>query len=87
MPVGAVCKFYPEGERQGLHAHHVFTRSRKSTRHMLINGVTLCMGHHMWAHRQVLDFHEWMRGELGVEYDELQQLSRTLSKEVRSKQA
>ena len=39
---------------------------------MLLNGVSLCMGHHMWAHRQVLDFHDWMRDELGeAQYDEL----------------
>ena len=73
-------RMFPEGERQGLHAHHVFTRSRKSTRHMLLNGVSLCMGHHMWAHRQVLDFHEWMRDELGeAQYDELRQLSQTVA--------
>ena len=75
-------RIFPWGDRQGLHAHHVFTRSRKSTRHMLINGVSLCFGDHMWAHRNPLDFHEWMQDELGPEYDELQAISRSMKKAV-----
>jgi len=70
-------------DSKGLHAHHIFTRSRRSTRHMLSNGVSLCFGCHRWAHSNPLDFHELMRSEvfLGPEqYDELQQLSRTLKR-------
>jgi hypothetical protein len=48
-----------------------------STRHMLLNGVSLCVGHHIgWAHGNPLEFHEWIREELGAEaYDELRLLS------------
>lgn len=64
-------------KQRGMHAHHIFTRSRKATRLDLENGVTLCMGHHMWAHRNPLEFHEWIRGELGAEtYEALQVRSR-----------
>ena len=71
---------------QGLHAHHIFTRSRRSTRHVLRNGIALCMGCHRWAHSNPLEFHELMRSEMHlgeVEYDELQQLSRVLTKGLR----
>jgi 5-methylcytosine-specific restriction endonuclease McrA len=67
---------------KGLHAHHIFTRSRRSTRHLLRNGISLCFGCHRWAHSNPLDFHELMRSVfLGeTEYEELQQLSRTLKR-------
>jgi hypothetical protein len=67
---------YPEGRRQGLHAHHIFGRSRKTTRHMIVNGVSLCFGCHMWAHSNPLEFHERMADRLGwTEYHELRELS------------
>lgn len=62
---------YPVGSR-GLNAHHIFTRSRKSTRHDLACGLSLCVGCHRWAHANPLEFHEWIGGELGAEvYDAL----------------
>jgi 5-methylcytosine-specific restriction endonuclease McrA len=67
---------FPEGRRQGLHAHHIFGRSRRKTRWMIQNGVSLCFGCHMWAHSNPLEFHERMRDRLGSpEYDELRQTS------------
>jgi hypothetical protein len=70
--------YYPEGHRQGIHAHHVFPKARAPRiRHTVLNGITLCFGHHMWAHSQVLDFHDWIRDRIGAdEYDELRRLSR-----------
>ena len=69
-------KVYPEGQRRGLHAHHIFTRTRRSTRWMLENGITLCFYHHAWAHENPLEFHELMKDRLGWEnYDELRALS------------
>jgi 5-methylcytosine-specific restriction endonuclease McrA len=68
---------FPEGRRQGLHAHHaVASRGHRRTRWMLENGVALCFGCHMWAHANSLDFAEMMRDRLGAEaYDELRLLS------------
>lgn len=66
---------YPEGRRQGLHAHHIFGRSRRTTRWMLENGISLCFGCHMWAHANPLEFHEWMQDRLGAGYWDLRKLS------------
>jgi hypothetical protein len=74
---------YPPGHRQGLHAHHIFRRTRMPTRHMLENGVALCFGHHMIAHADQLEFADMMRDRLGAEeYEELGRLSRKTTKEV-----
>jgi hypothetical protein len=67
--------FYPVGRTQGLHAHHIFGRSRRTTRHMVENGISLCFGDHMWAHQNPLEFHEWMQDRLGAGYEDLRQLS------------
>lgn len=64
-----------------LHAHHIFTRSRKATRHDDDNGLSLCYGCHMWAHKNPLEFHAWAEEELGTNlYDEVQNRSRRLAK-------
>jgi len=60
---------------QGLHAHHIFGRSRRTTRWMLENGIALCFGDHMWAHSNPLEFHEWMQDRLGAGYEDLRSLS------------
>jgi hypothetical protein len=70
---------YPERSR-GLNAHHIFTRSRRSTRHDVECGVSLCVGCHRWAHANSLEFHEWAKAELGEAYDDLQQRSRALKR-------
>jgi hypothetical protein len=58
--------WFPEGPpRRGLHAHHIFTRSRRRTRHDVENGVSLCYGDHRWAHANPIEFLAWMRDELG----------------------
>lgn len=52
----------------GLHAHHIFTRSRRSARHLLENGITLCAPKcHPWAHSHPRDFLAWAVDELGIE--------------------
>lgn len=68
---------FPPGHRQGLHAHHaVAPRTKRATRWMLENGISLCFGHHRYVHLNPLEAHDWMRDRLGsVEYDELRQLS------------
>lgn len=71
---------YIEGSR-GLNAHHIFTRSRRSTRLMLLNGISLCTGCHSFAHRNPLEFHAFVAELLGADqYAELQQLSRVLKR-------
>ena len=71
---------YSEGDR-GIQAHHIFTRSRKSTRLDLECGVTLDTGCHRWAHANPLEFHAFIRDELGPDrYDGLQRRSRVLKR-------
>jgi hypothetical protein len=67
-------------ERQGLHAHHLFGRTGPG-RHMLANGISLCMGHHRYAHAHPLDFHDMIRDRMGHdEYDELRRECKRLTK-------
>lgn len=74
-------KFFPEGNRRGLHAHHIFTRTRRATRHDVENGVALCYGDHRWAHGNPLEFHDWIADVIGQEtYDDLQARSRRLKR-------
>lgn len=40
--------------------HHIFTKSRLSTRWLLENGVTLCYFCHRWAHAAGEEFREWV---------------------------
>src|SRR5438105_14477316 len=51
--------YYPDGGK-GLQAAHIFTRIRKITRHFINNGISLCTGCHMWAHRNPDDWREWL---------------------------
>ena len=71
-------RYFPEGSRQGLHAHHgVAGRTARSVRWRLEQGVSLCFGHHMIAHQRPLDFADFMRERLGSEqYDEIRRLSK-----------
>ena len=48
-----------------LHAHHLFSRSRKSTRWDINNGCCLCPGCHVFssilsAHKAPLEFSRWL---------------------------
>ena len=60
-------KKYPENSR-GLHPHHLFTRSKKSTRWDMDNGLTLCFAHHLYAHSHPHDFKDWLIGKKGQEW-------------------
>lgn len=64
---------------RGMNAHHVFTRSRRNTRHMLSNGVALCVGCHRWVHANPWDAEPFLR-RIVPDFDDLQQQSRTLKK-------
>jgi hypothetical protein len=54
------CKHKPT-----LNSHHIFTRSRKSTRWDAQNGICLCVGHHTMsstfsAHKTGYEFSKWL---------------------------
>lgn len=52
--------------------HHLFTKTRLSTRWILENGVTLDFKCHRWAHSAGEEFREWARKRMGAKaYDAL----------------
>jgi hypothetical protein len=61
------------GKKDRIQSHHVFTRSNKSIRHYLPNGICLCAGHHkFFAHMKPIEFIEWLKGKRGLDwYDDL----------------
>ena len=62
----------------GLNSHHIFTRSRKSTRWDIDNGITLCRGHHIFtAHKSPKKFENWLTTHVMTpeQYEKLYQKS------------
>lgn len=63
------------GKSDTLNAHHIFSRSKKSTRHDLDNGICLCVSHHLFsstfsAHKTPMEFAEWIKEKRGLEWYE-----------------
>lgn len=55
-------------EQKKLQAHHIFSRRHYSTRWDIDNSVCLCYGCHIeWAHKDVMEFAEWVEGYKGKE--------------------
>jgi hypothetical protein len=71
------------GKRDGLNAHHIFSRSKTATRFDLDNGITFCKGHHYfgihkWNQKYTM---EYVIPKLGQEkYNELYRKSNTIQK-------
>ena len=58
---------------QDLHAHHIHTRKRISTRWDTDNGICLCADHHVHntffsAHQTPEKFLKWMNNYTGIEF-------------------
>lgn len=58
------------GKTAMLNSHHIFSRSNKSVRWDVENGVCLCVGHHTFssvfsAHKTPLEFIEWLKSHRG----------------------
>lgn len=61
------------GKETYLNSHHIYSRSKASTRWSLDNGICLCVGCHTFsskfsAHKTPLDFHKWLISYRGQEY-------------------
>ncbi len=53
------CRRFLGHERGRLHAHHIFSRAKQTTRWDLINGISLCGGCHKFkAHQYPDDFRD-----------------------------
>lgn len=68
LKAGNKCEFC--GKTNRLNSHHIYSRSKRSTRWDIDNGVCLCSGHHSLqsnfsAHKTPLDFMEWIRARRG----------------------
>lgn len=67
------------GKTTTLNSHHIFSRSKKSTRWHLNNGISLCVAHHTFsssfsAHKTPAEFIEWIKEKRGEKwYAELRQ--------------
>jgi hypothetical protein len=60
------------GKSKYLQSHHIFSRSKKSTRWDVQNGIALCVGHHTFsstfsAHKTPLEFIDWLYNYRGTE--------------------
>ena len=65
--------------RTNLQAHHVKGRRNKTLRHVVSNGVSLCVKHHMWAEQNGVDFAIWIINKRGKEwYDSLEMMARQI---------
>ena len=73
------------GKIEGLNAAHIFSRSLKSVRWSLWNGITLCGGCHIfWAHKNPVEFTEFVKQRLGEQkYELLRQEARCIVKVTR----
>jgi len=68
---GWKCEFC--GKKGYLNAHHIYSRSKKSTRWDVANGISLCVGHHVFnskfsAHKTPLEFVRWLENYKGIDY-------------------
>ena len=76
------------GETKSLNSHHIFSKSNRSVRWSLDNGICLCVLHHSLgnfsAHKAGMEFSDWVRGYRGEKwYTELRDRSREIVKHSR----
>lgn len=85
LKAGMKCEYCHTTVKQ-LHSHHIYSRSKKSTRWDVLNGICLCAGHHVLsssfsAHKTPIEFTEWYINYKGVDYvDRLRLKANTTSK-------
>lgn len=54
-------KYYPEGQRQGLHCSHIFSRRHTATRWEPYNAVAHCFSCHQYLGGNPVKFEQWVR--------------------------
>jgi 5-methylcytosine-specific restriction endonuclease McrA len=75
------------GSKDYLNAHHIFSRSNRSTRWDINNGITLCSGHHKFsstfsAHKTHVEFTYWLEEKLGRDFlNDLRIKARSINKD------
>lgn len=68
---GMKCEYC--GKTSHLNSHHIYSRSKKSTRWSVENGICLCVGHHTFsstfsAHKTPLEFTDWLEKYKGSDF-------------------
>ncbi len=71
LRAGLKCEYC--GTTKNLNSHHVYSRSKRSTRWLPENGVCLCVSHHTFnsgfsAHKTPLEFRDWLVKEKGEDF-------------------
>jgi len=71
LRAGMKCEI-PNCGKTVLNSHHIYSRSKKSTRWDPLNGICLCVGHHTFsakfsAHKTSVEFTEWLYEYMGAE--------------------
>jgi len=72
LRAGNKCEYCGTTTKQ-IHAHHIFSRSKKSVRWDVLNGIALCAGHHVLsstfsAHKTPTEFTYWLESYRGKDY-------------------
>lgn len=84
LKAGMACEYC--GKTSYLNSHHIFSRSKRSTRWNVDNGICLCVSHHTFnsgfsAHKTPLEFIDWLINKKGTPYiDRLRIKANTTSK-------
>lgn len=64
-----------------LQCAHIYSRTYKSVRFDLLNLLCLCASCHFWAHKNPIDFGEWVKDHIGLaNYTILKQRRNTIKK-------
>ena len=88
VAAGHACEYC--GKEKNLNSHHVYSRSKASTRWDIENGVCLCVTHHVFgstfsAHKTPTEFTDWVKEKRGEEwYEALKRRANTMKKFMRT---
>ena len=71
LRAGNKCEYC--GKTTHLNSHHIYSRSKRSTRWYVPNGISLCVGHHVFssgfsAHKTPLSFIDWLKEYRGEDF-------------------
>jgi hypothetical protein len=71
LRAGNKCEYC--GKTSYLNSHHIYSRSKRSVRWDVKNGICLCVGHHTFsstfsAHKTPLEFVKWLENYKGTDY-------------------
>lgn len=84
LGAGMRCEYC--GKETTLNSHHIFSRSKMSTRWDVINGICLCVAHHTFsskfsAHKTPVEFTIWLTEKKGQSFiDRLRIKANSISK-------